>query len=211
MNDVSSNLANSDPTRVARQLMQKVHNRDGLAEICIGLFLFWFGALLYMKRILPHNSMAFELDITALAFIAPGMCFGLPWIIKSLRGRYLLNRIGYVKSKPPSRWLVYIGIVIAILDLFIFGYAAPHWRCELAAAGIFSGVLTILISRSLRFVVIATFAVVLSLWLTLTNVAQDLGFAILWGALGLLTLTSGTIVLLRFLRQPVESEESAGA
>lgn len=210
MNSFPSNVAESDPTKIARQLMQKAHNRDGLPEICIGLVLFCYGALLYMQRILPQSSVAFVVD-AALPYLIPVMGIGLPWVIKSLRRRFLLSRAGYVKSKPPSRGSVYIGIctatVIAILGVLVFGYAAPHSHWELAAVGIVSGGLMVLFDRSPRFVVTAVFAVAAGLWLTLANVALDLGFAILWGGLGLIMLVSGTAGLLRFLRQPAESEE----
>jgi len=54
------------------------------------------------------------------------------------------------------------------------------------------------------------FAAAAGIWLTLSNLALDLGFAILWSSLGLIFLISGTIVLLRFLRQPEGSEERSG-
>jgi len=214
MSTSSSNFADSDPTKIARKLMQTAYNRDGLPEICIGLFLFCYGALMYLQRILPHRSAAFAVNVLALAFFVPVMGIGLPWVIKSLRRRFLLSRAGYVKSKPPSRRAVYTGIftaiVIAILGVFVFVYVARHSHWELAAAGIFSGGLMVLIDRSLRFVFIAAFAAAAGIWLTLSNLALDLGFAILWSSLGLIFLISGTIVLLRFLRQPEGSEESSG-
>jgi len=210
MNDLSSHIAETDPSATARKLMQKAHNRDGLPEITAGLFLLWIAALIYAQRILPRGSLAFKLVVAALALLMPLMCFGLPWAVKWLRRRFLLARVGYVKSRPLSRRPVYLGIVIAILALLLFGYAAPHWHWELAAAGIFWGGLTVLIDRSPRFLATAVVAVLAGVWLTLTGVALDLGFAILWGGLGLISLLSGTVVLLRFLRQPAENDESVG-
>jgi hypothetical protein len=208
MNDFSSNLADSDPTKIAGRLMQKAHNRDGLPEICAGLFLLWVAVLIYMQRNLPSRSMAFKLADVAFLLLTPVLCIGLPWAIKSLRRRFLLSRAGYVKSKPISRRPVYMGIAIAILALFFCAYVAPHEHWELGASAILWGAITAWVGRSLRFVVTAVVAVMAGLWMTLTNVPLDLGFAILWGGLGLISLISGTVVLLRFLRQSREDEES---
>ena len=81
----------------------------------------------------------------------------------------------------------------------------------LAAAAMTWGALTVTFGRSWRYWVTAVVALAVGTWLTFTNVELGLGFAILWGGLGLISLISGTVVLLRFLRQPVESEEGVGA
>jgi hypothetical protein len=79
----------------------------------------------------------------------------------------------------------------------------------LAVAAAFWGVLTVIFGRSLRFVLTAVLAVAAGLWLVRSGMDLGLGFAILWGGLGLISLVSGTVVLVSFLRQPIENEEGA--
>jgi hypothetical protein len=212
MNDLASNLADSDPTKIASRLMQKAHNRDGLPEICAGLFLLVVAALIYAPRMFPPRSMAFTLVTVAFALLTPLMCIGLPWAVKWLRKRFLLARTGYVKARPLPLRPRFLVILIAILTAAVASClgARAHWEHShwtLAAGATLWGILTVLFGRSLRFVVSAVLAVAAGIWLAQSDLELGLAFAILWGGLGLISLISGTVVLLRFLRQPLESEE----
>jgi len=206
---LSSEIAASDPTKIAGRLMQKAHNRDGLPEICAGLYLLLFAAMCYAPRILPHTRVGGIFFGAAILVGTLLASFALPRAPKWLRKRFLLARVGYVKPKAiPRRLKNYLGIAIGIPVALVVVYFAHDGRWLLAAAAILWGGLTVTFGRSLRYWVTAVVAVSAGVWLAFTNIELGLGFAILWGGLGLITLTSGSFVLMRFLRQSREDEES---
>jgi hypothetical protein len=208
MNDLSSNIAASDPTRIAGRLMQKAHNRDGLPEICAGVFLMVTAAGIFAPRILPHNKLGAAV-LFVMLLVLMLTCFALPRAPKWLRKRFLLAQVGYVKPKAiPRRLKNYLGFAIGIPVALLVVYFAHDGRWLLAAAAILWGGITVTFGRSLRYWVTAVVAVSAGVWLAFTNIELGLGFAILWGGLGLVTLTSGSFVLLRFLRQSREDDES---
>lgn len=206
MNDISSNVAAPDPTKIAVQLMQKAHNRDGLPEICAGAFLIVTAASIFAPRILPHTRMG-AVVLGGMFLLLMVTCFCLPRAPKWLRKRFLLTQVGYVKSKPiPFRLKNYVGVAVGVPMAFII-YFAHNGRWLLAAAAVLWGALAVIFGRSLRYWVAAVVAVSAGVWMTFTNIELGLGFAILWGGLGFLSLISGTVVLLRFLRQSREDEK----
>jgi hypothetical protein len=148
--------------------------------------------------------------LVAIFLFIPLVSFALPRAPKWLRKRFLLTRVGYVKSKPLSRRPKnYLGIAITIPVVLIVVYFAPHGHWLLAAVAVVWGGLTVTFGRSLRYWVTESVAVAAGVWMAFTNIELGLGFAILWGGLGLISLVSGTVVLVSFLRQPIENEEGA--
>ena len=207
MNDLASNVAETDPTKIASRLMQKAHNRDGLPEITAGVFLIVTAASIFVPRILPHNKMG-AMVLGVMLILLMLTCFALPRAPKWLRKRFLLERVGYVKPRTiPFKLKNYPGFLVPIPGFFII-YFAHNGRWLLAAAAVVWGVLTVTFGRSLRYWVTAAAAVAAGVWLAFTNIELGLGFAILWGGLGIASLTSGTVVLVGFLRQSREDEES---
>jgi len=50
----------ADPTVMARRLIQKAHNRDGLPEIAVGVSFLLVAGLIYAQVVLPPESSGFK-------------------------------------------------------------------------------------------------------------------------------------------------------
>jgi hypothetical protein len=103
MTSSSSFLPVGDPNAFAKRLIQRAHNRDGLPEIAVGLTFLIVGFLSYAQVVLPRESIGFKAAVLGLALLIPVLCIGAPGGLKWVRQRYLIERLGYVESKPISR------------------------------------------------------------------------------------------------------------
>ncbi len=199
----------TDPSCIAQRLMQQTHTRDGLPEIAVGVTFLAMAGLNYALAILPHRSTAFVLAVVALALFMPAWIFAMPWALRQVRRRYLIEREGYVEPAPAGRKPIAIGITVAVvvavaIAIMTRGVAQPD-RWLLAGTGVFGGVLAFVSGRLLRFGIIGALMSATGLCLAGFDVPLTLGFAILFGVAGLLSLISGSVVFARFLRQPIET------
>lgn len=211
MDDLSSRPFSESPDVIASRLMQKVHNRDGLPEIAIGLSFLALASLIYVQTLLERGSNRDKLISLALCGLIPLLGFGAPWAVNRVRRRFLIERIGYVRPKPVGVKLVAITIVIAVAAaVTVFVAVISHAQFDglvLAGSGIFGGGLAALSGRSLRFFVGGILVAAAGVLIGLSGTSLEIGFALLWGFAGLLSLFSGSIVLLRFIRQSSEPGE----
>src|SRR5580700_4359539 len=111
MNDISQNIADEIPDAIANRLMNKAEYRDGLQEIAIGVLILAFVGLTLSPvgfKLLIYKSFSWG----GLLLIPIG--FGSQWVIKKVRKRYLIEKVGYVKLKPVNqkRLGIRLGIVL---------------------------------------------------------------------------------------------------
>jgi hypothetical protein len=140
--------------------------------------------------------------------------------------------VGYVKLKPLNKKMMVRVISIAIVTAVIAAFAtyflvrttgaqlqpsaAPQhsidWplfaRWSFAATGIFGGVLCVMCGRSSRFIIFGAIMAATGIALAFAGISVELGMTILYGVTGSLSFVSGCIVLMLFLRQPVEEGET---
>jgi hypothetical protein len=204
-----------DPNAIAKRLIQRAHNRDGLPEIAMGLTFLWVGALSYAQAVLPRESTGFKAAILGLALFTPVLCIGAPQALKWVRRRYLIERVGYVEPKPIGRKRMGMGIGLAVVvavvaAVALFGavtrFAQPD-RWVLAGTGLLGGALAVLSGQLPRFVVGGVLMAVMGAVIAFSGVSLQIGFAMLFGFTGLLALVSGGVVFFRFMRQPAEPGE----
>ena len=211
MQNASSLTGSSDPNAVARRLMQRAYNRDGLPEIAVGLIFLFASGLIYAQDVLPRGSMGFKLAVLAFALLLPFLIFGSPWALQRVRRRYLMERVGYVQHKPIAwRWIGFGIMLGALLAMALFGVLPrlPQLnRWLLAGTGLLGGALIAWCGRLPRFVSEGVVMAATGVFLAFAGVSLDIGFAILLGFQGLVTLVSGGVVFLRFIRQPMETGE----
>ncbi|MGA7341052.1 MAG: hypothetical protein WBE72_07810 [Terracidiphilus sp.] len=206
-----STVFTESPDAMARRLMQKAHNRDGLPEIAVGLILLAVSGLIYTQSILPRGSVAFKAAVLAIAILIPVLCFASPPAVRRLRSRYLIGRVGYVRPKPIALKPILSGILLALgMFAVLFGVvprlAHPNFWL-LAGSGLLAGAIAAWGGRSLRFAVGGIAAAAAGLLLALSSVSLQTGFSLLWGFVGILSLVSGCVALARLLRSPFESGE----
>jgi hypothetical protein len=211
MNDATPRFLEESPDAIAGRLMQKAHNQDGLPEIAVGLMFLFVAGLQWLQVVFHPGSLAYKAANLGLMLL-PAPYFGSLWAIKMVRRKFLIARVGYVEFKPVNKkriWAV-IGIAFVVACAMVFAIAAkrlPPASWLLATTGIGGGLLAILSGRLPRFVVGGVLMAVAGIFLCLIRVSLEMGFMILFGAMGLLSLVSGCVVLLLFTRRPAEAGE----
>jgi hypothetical protein len=201
----------ADPDAIARRLIQRAHNRDGLPEIAIGLSFLLVSGLIFVQVLLPRGSNGFKLAALALALLIPLVCFASPSALRWVRRRFLIARVGYVEPRPiaPRRlaWEIACGALVVAVFFGILGRVSRPDGWVLAGTGLFGGALMAWCGRLPRFVVGGAVMAAAGLVAAFAGVSLEMGFTMLFGFEGLAILVSGVVVLLRFMRQPVESGE----
>lgn len=196
-----------DPNAMARRLMQRAHTRDGLPEIVAGLGFLFASGFIYAQAMLPRESIGFVAAVLAFAFLFPALCLGSPWALKWVRN--LIERLGYVQHKPIGRKQIGIGVMLGVLmAVTLFGGVTRLSRPDgwlLAGTGLFGGALTAWCGRQLRFVIAGVLMAATGLIAAFSGVPLEIGFAILFGLQGLVTLISGGLVFLRVIRAPIDT------
>jgi hypothetical protein len=200
-----------DPNAIAKRLILRAHNRDGLPEIAVGLTFLVVGALSYAQVLLPRESIGFKAAVLGLALLIPVLCIGAPRALKWVRRRYLIERVGYVEPKPTCRRQIGVGITVAVVGaVVLFGvvtqFSQPD-RWVLAGTGLFGGALAALSGQLPRFVIGGVLMAATGMVVAFAGVSLEIGFAVIFGFQGLLALISGGVVFLRFIRQPIEPGE----
>lgn len=177
----------------------------------MGLTFLSIGALIYVQAPLPHDSTGFKVVVLGLSLLMAILCISSPRAVKWVRRRYLIERVGYVESKPICRKQIGIGITLAMLvAVFLFGVITQFARPEqwvLAGTGLFGGALAALGGQLPRFVIGGALVATTGIAIALAGVSLQIGFAVLFGFQGLLALISGAVVFLRFMWQPAEPGE----
>ena len=192
--------------------MQRAHNRDGLPEIVMGLTSLFSAGLIYSWVVLPRTSIGYRASVLTFSFVLPVVIIGGPWILRWLRRRYLIPRMGYVQHKPIGRRQIGSGIAAMVLVgsllLGVVPRLAEPERWLLAGTGLFGGaVLAWCGRRTARLVIGGVLMAATGFVVAFSGVSLEVGFTILFGLQGLVSLVSGGVVMLRFLRQPVEAGE----
>ncbi|HWT65319.1 MAG TPA: hypothetical protein VN151_04340 [Terracidiphilus sp.] len=201
-----------DPSATARRLMQRVHNRDGLPEICIGVILLASAFLIWLQVAYPRGSFAYGASSWGMILlIAPMIGVSQPFI-KWLRRRFLIERVGYVELRPVPRKLLIIATCVAVTVAAAMAYgvyrrAIPSGSWMIAGTGMAWGFLAAYAGRLPRYVIGGGLMAVLGICLGFCKLSFELGSLILYASMGILSLLSGCVVLLHFLRKQDEEAD----
>jgi hypothetical protein len=135
-----------------------------------------------------------------------------PSAIKWMRRRFLIEKVGYIELKRvPARLLIIVTCiafaVAAAMAWAVYRRTLPPSGSMVAATGILWGLLAVYAGRLPRYVVGGVLMAVLGICLGLSGVSFEMGSLILYGSMGILSLVSGCVVLLRFLRRPNEETD----
>jgi hypothetical protein len=209
MQDLSSRPFDQNPDLTARHLLQKAHNRDGLPDIAIGLCFLAVAFCMWLQVAFPPGSLPYREAALVLGVLVPALGFGSMWAIKKVRRHFLIEQEGYVKLKPVNRKrLVLVGVLAFLIAVaMVFGMykrELPLASWILAGTGIGGGVLAAQSVRLPRYVVGGVVMALTGIVLAFSRVSLGKGFMILYGSMGILSLVSGCVVLLLFLRRPAE-------
>jgi hypothetical protein len=212
MTETSSRLFEETPEKIAGRLMQKAHNQDGLPEIAIGVVFLALAVLCWLPTAIQPRSPAYIAAICGQALLIPILVLRLQWAIKTVRRKFLIEREGYVESKPVNRrrpaLVAGVALVVAIAGVFAaFRGSFPPASWVLGATGIGGGALAAIAGRLPRFVIGGVVMAVTGLVLAFSTASLATGFAVLYGLIGALSLISGCVVFVLFMRTPAEAGE----
>jgi hypothetical protein len=192
-----------DPDRLAKQLIQRAYNRDGLPEIVVGVLFLLVSGLLYAQAVLPKGTLAFRAAVLTFALGLPAAILGSESFLKWLRRRYLIRRSGYVQYAPSEPKHIRRGIAIAVgasaLVVIMAIVVGPPGPSLVAVTGVLGGALTALSGRSPRFIAGGAVMALAGLALAYAALPLPLGMAILFGFQGVVVLLSGGLTFARFL------------
>jgi hypothetical protein len=213
MHDLSSRFLDENPAAIANRLIQKAHNRDGLPEIAMGITFLAAAAMEWLQLASRSGSVAYKAANWGMMLLVPAIILGSQWVIKKVRRRFLVERVGYVELKPLNRRRVAIVIAIAfvmataaVLAAIRFRDSSPPTAWFLAGTGMGGGVLMVLVGRLPRLVVGGALMAATGVILAFSGISLVPGFAILYGVIGLLLCISGAVAFLSLVLKP----EAAG-
>jgi hypothetical protein len=192
----------TNPDVLAKRLLHRAHNRDGLPEILIGLLFFFTAGMQYTIQVLPHRSVGFKAAVLTFSFGFPAASFFAPRLLKWVRRRYLVEREGYVEHLPtrpsPLRrpWLWGVGAVLIVGAQVVLRPLPDFWVPGLT--GVVGGFLACLCGRGPRFYFAGSVMAITGLTLALLRTPMEMAFVILFGILGVVEIISGTMVWMRF-------------
>ena len=202
----------ADPDAAARRLMRRAHNRDGLPEIVIGTILLTTAFLIWLEVAYPRGSFAYRSSWWGMMLLLMPMIGGSRWTIQWVRRRFLINKVGYVELKPAPR-----GLLVATTFISVAVAAAMAWAVHLralspggwmvAGTAIAWGLLAVYAGRLPRYVIGGGLMAALGIFLGFSRVSFQMGSLILYGSMGALSLFSGCVVLLHFVRIPDEEAD----
>ena len=195
----------TDPDAAARRLIRRAHNRDGLPEIYIGAVLLATALLLWLQIGYPRGSFPYQSSSWGMMLVIAPMIGVAQWAIKWVRRRFLIEKVGFVELKPVPRKLLIIATCIALVVAASMAWAGhihtlPPSGWMIAGTGIAWGLLAAYASRLPRYVVGGVLMAVSGICLGLSRVSFEMGSLMLYGSMGILSLVSGCVVFLRFVR-----------
>jgi len=201
-----------DPDAAARRLMQRAHNQDGLPEIAIGVTFLATAGLLVADMIFPPASTWHRVGSLVFGLGIPALILTSQWSIKKLRRHFLIERVGYVELPRANRKRIatIIGIAFVVgagTALALSKGAMPPASWFVAGLGIGGGALAAYAGKIPRFVVGGVIMALVGMVVGLCRVSLGAGQAILYGVMGVLSLCSGVVVLVVFLRKRDEAIE----
>ena len=207
LDDVGTN-----PDAAARRLMQRAHNRDGLPEIAIGAILLAAAFLIWLQVAYPRGSFAYRASFWGMILLVVPMIGVSQWAIKWVRRRFLIEKVGYVELKPVSRKLLIIVtcvafVVAAAMAWAVYLRALPPGGWMIAGTGMTCGLLAACAGRLPRYVVGGVLMAAVGICLAFSRASFEMGSLILYGSMGFLSLVSGCVVLLHFVRTPIEDAD----
>jgi hypothetical protein len=227
MTDSSSRLFEQNPDAIANRLISNADYRDGLQEIAIGAMILTYTILFGMTEVFK-GWFGFRIFMWGNLLLMIPLGYASQWLIKKVRTRFLIAKVGYVKLKPVNRKKlgIRLGIILglgcviaalaalAMLKVVIATHrGVVHWSLfppsgwAFVGVGIYGAAFMIFRARLFRYVIGGVIMAALGILLAFIRVPINIGLTILFGFAGLLALISGAVVFFLFLRQPAEPGE----
>lgn len=193
------------------QRVKRYWFKDGLGELVGGGMILLIGLYFAGQEWLPEGSLGRTLLQSSLVLLVIGGALAARWLVNTLKTRLTYPRTGYVEYEPgpkntPSRRVFTAGIAISVSALLvIFGRSFGSFNWLPGFTGLLFGVVFILLrARSNgvgRFYVLGTFCVILGMALSFSGLSMGYSLGLFYGLTGIVSMVSGGVTLLRYLRE----------
>jgi hypothetical protein len=191
---------------------------DGLGELVGGGMILLIGLYFASQEWLPENSLGRTLLQSSLVLLVIGGTFATRWLVTALKTRLTYPRTGYVEYEPgpkntPSRRVFTAGIAISVSALLvIFGRSFGSFNWLPGFTGMLFGVVFMILRARAnglgRFYVLGTFCVILGMALSFSGLSMGYSLGLFYGLTGLVSMLSGALTLLGYLRENPLPEET---
>jgi len=199
------------------QRVKRYWFKDGLGELVAGGMILLIGLYFAGQEWLPGGSMGRTLLQSSLVLLVISGTLATRWLVNALKTRLTYPRTGYVEYEPgpkntPSRRVFTAGIAISVSALLVmFGRSFGSFNWLPGFTGLlFGAVFIILRARSNgvgRFYILGTFCIILGMALSFSGLPMGYSLGLFYGLTGIVSMLSGAITLLRYLREnPLPAE-----
>lgn len=211
MNDSLSSLP-SDPDALAARLMNSVSLGDGLPEIAAGIVFLLYSAMIWSRHLAQHHSPAARMAVPILLCVIILTRFASAPLIRWVRMSLLTARSGYVRRKPRN-WrvssvvvaVVLVGGILTLVALGLQGVLAQRWLFLIT--GVLLGGLWMVFGRRPRFLVNGALILLAAVLIGFSTIPTDTAWTWFYAFAGILTGTTGTMVLRRHIRRTMEPSQ----
>jgi hypothetical protein len=200
------------------QRVKRYWFKDGLGELVGGGMMLLIGLFFAGQKWLPEGSMGRTLLQSSLTLLLIAGALAMRWLVNTLKTRFTYPRTGYVEYEPgpkntPSRRVFTAGIAISVSALLvIFGRSFGSFNWLPGFTGLLFGVVFIILrARSNgvgRFYVLGTFCVILGMALSFSGLPMGYSLGLFYGLTGIVSMVSGGITLISYLRENPLPDES---
>jgi hypothetical protein len=199
-----------DPAAVARRQIQQSHNRDGLPEVFAGVGLLIGSGMCWTDTLSPGSKARVLLGIASILLVM-AFCLASGRLMKQVRQRFLLEKVGFVRMKA-NRPLLAFSLVIALVVgiVMVLGIRQMHsaepakWLIVLVGALV--GLFQVAVGRLLRFWLTGAFSVIAAFAIASSKLSFSVGLGTYFDFVGILEIIVGAVVFFRLLHQPAEDE-----
>jgi hypothetical protein len=199
-----------DPAAVARRQIQQSHNRDGLPEVFAGVGLLIGSGMCWTDTLSPGSKARVLLGIASILLVM-AFCLASGRLMKQVRQRFLLEKVGFVRMKA-NRPLLAFSLVIALVVgiVMVLGIRQMHsaepakWLIVLVGALV--GLFQVAVGRLLRFWLTGAFSVIAAFAIASSKLSFSVGLGTYFDLVGILEIIVGAVVFFRLLHQPAEDE-----
>lgn len=193
------------------QRVKRYWYTDGIGELIGGGMFILLGIYFAGQHYLgEHSLIGGLLQAGLVIFLIGGMSIGR-WLIKALKSRVTYPRTGYVEyhvdRQNSNKRRVIVAVVAALVagfSLVFAGQIASFLNLTLALTGILVGIILIFLqgrgSGLERFYLLGAFSILLGVALSLSRLPDGYSLGLFYGLMGISFVTSGGIVLHRYLQ-----------
>jgi len=192
---------------------------DGIAEISVGAMFLLLGLYFGIQGYFGEGSAVGVILQVSMVVVMIGGILGANWLVNSLKARLTYPRTGYVayrtndKDAKQRRYLfMAAGLALTIASIILLNYIRELDSMVLGT-GIMVGVVFILLrgksSGVTRFFYLGGFSFVLGIGLSFDSLSQAYNLGLFYSLFGIAIVTSGVVVLRRYLSEnpmPMESD-----